>query len=182
MRALNVPALRDSATLAVVANAIFFNISWFVIVITHSPIIGPAQALMHLLLHFWLIGRGTSEVRLIGVVVAIGLVIDQLLFASGVLVVAGAAAAAPIWLSCLWPVFATTLSHAFRSFQQRTALAVLFGAVGGAGSYVAGARLSDVEFAAPLAGTLILAAIWGVLFPLLLKLAARWVPGDADAR
>ncbi|MCB1844241.1 MAG: DUF2878 family protein, partial [Halioglobus sp.] len=55
-------------------------------------------------------------------------------------------------------------------------------AVGGAGSYVAGARLSDVEFAAPLAGTLILAGLWGVLFPLLLKLAARWVPGDGDAR
>tara|TARA_R110002073_G_scaffold1286_2_gene9042 strand:+ start:344 stop:883 length:540 start_codon:yes stop_codon:yes gene_type:complete len=175
MTLLENTVLRRSRTMDVVTNAIFFNISWFVIVVTQSALIGPAQAVLHLLLHFWLIGRGVAELRLIAVVLVLGIGVDQLMFASGVLSAPGVSLA-PVWLSCLWPVFATTLCHAFRGFHDRTVLAVLLGAFGGAGSYVAGARLSEVDIASPVIGTLVLALVWGVLFPLLLKLAAHWVP------
>src|SRR6056297_1404573 len=175
MSVLEKTGLRRSRALDIVTNAVFFNISWFVIVVTQSSLIGPAQAALHLLLHFWLIGRGAPEMRLIAVVLVPGIGLDQLMFATGVLSSARASFA-PLWLSCLWPVFASTLCHAFRSFHDRTVLAALLGAFGGAGSYVAGARLSDVVISSPVVGTLILAVVWAVLFPLLLKLAARWVP------
>jgi hypothetical protein len=46
------------------------------------------------------------------------------------------------------------------------------GAIGGAASYVAGTRLSDVAFASPFWGPIIMAITWAIVFPSLL-LAAR---------
>lgn len=165
--------LRQTATLDVVVNAVFFNVSWFVIVITQSALVGAAQAAAHLLVHFWLIGRVALEWRLILGVTLFGLGLDQLLFATGVFTVQGAAALAPVWLSCLWPVFATTLMHAFRPLQGRHLLSAILGGVGGAGSYVAGARLTAVDFGDPVVGPLLLGVLWAALFPLLLAIAAR---------
>ena len=47
--------------------------------------------------------------------------------------------------------------------------------MGGGGSYIAGTRLSDVDFAHPLIGPVVLGVIWAVLFPLLLRLAVRFM-------
>jgi hypothetical protein len=167
---------------SVVANGLMFNISWLAIVLTHSSLLAPAVVLLHLLLHFRWFGHGAVEARLIVVVTGVGVVLDQILFMAGVLTSPGALPLAPLWLSCLWPVLATTLMHAFSGLRKRLVLASLFGAVGGAGSYVAGTRLSDVEFASMVWGPAVMAAAWALLFPALLvgaSLATRG--GDNDA-
>ncbi len=86
---------------------------------------------------------------------------------------AGQPALAPLWLACLWPVFATTLMHSFAVLQNRLLLAAVCGALGGALSYIAGVRLSAMEFASPLWGPVLLGALWAAVFPLLLQVAAR---------
>jgi hypothetical protein len=155
------------------ANAVLFNISWLAIVVTQSAGVALAIVALHLAAHFTFVGRGRTEVLLVALVSVIGFALDQLLFLLGVFNLAGQDAAAPLWLSCLWPVFATTLMHAFGSLQHRPVLAALIGAAGGALSYVAGTRLSAVEFADPLWGPVAVAALWALLFPLLLALSAR---------
>ncbi len=156
----------------ILANSLLFNVSWLVIVSTHSPVIAPAVVILHLLVHFSLMGRGMAEAQLVLGVTLLGLFIDQVLFASKVFTISGAASSAPLWISCLWPVLATTLMHAFSGLQKRLLLAAIVGAIGGAMSYLAGTRLTDVEFASSLWGPLTMALLWGLVFPALL-MAAR---------
>lgn len=155
------------------ANAVLFNVSWFAIVVTQSTPVALAIAALHLAVHFTFFSRSKGEVLLVALVSIIGVAVDQLLFLLGVFNLGGQGAVAPLWLSCLWPVFATTLLHAFGSLQRRPVLAGVIGAVGGALSYVAGTRLSAVDFADPLWGPVALAALWALLFPLLLALSTR---------
>lgn len=176
MSAFKIPALRTSPALDAIANGLMFNISWFAIVLSHSPVIGPLVVLLHLALHFALLGRGAPELRLVAFVLLGGAILDQLLFAVGVFTVEGRNGLAPLWLTCLWPVFATTLTHAFKGFRGRIVLCVLLGAIGGGGSYVAGVRLSDVEFATPLLAPAAVALLWAVLFPALVWLGQKLVP------
>lgn len=172
-RHMSKPRPRVTGTSASVFNAVLFNISWFTILLTQSGGMALAIVGLHLVVHFLVLGRGKAELQLIAGISIAGAALDQLLFLLGVFNVAGDTALAPLWLTCLWPVFATTLMHAFDSLQRRPYLAALIGAAGGGLSYVAGTRLTEVEFGSPLWGPLVIAALWALLFPLFLKLAAR---------
>ncbi len=152
----------------VLANGTLFNISWLAIVLTHSALLSPMVVLIHMAIHFRLFGYGMIEAKYILVVAFVGLLLDQLLFLAGVLTTEGGTGPAPLWLSCLWPVLATTMMHAFSGLQSRILLAALFGAIGGALSYTAGTRLSDVEFVSAFWGPATLAVAWAVLFPAML--------------
>lgn len=175
------PNRRMSRVMEIAASAVLFNISWLAIVASQSNAVAPAVVVAHLLVHFWLLGRDAGEVRLVLLLSALGFGLDHLLFSAGLFTVAGGAGGAPLWLSCLWPVFATTLCHAFHPLWGRIPLATLAGAVGGTGSYIAGTRLTAVAFSDPLWGPVALAILWGLLFPALLALAARMVKRDAPA-
>jgi hypothetical protein len=161
-------------------NGLMFNVSWFGIVFFHSSLLAPLVAAIHVALHLRLMGR-VGEPALIAVVLVVGLALDQVLFALGVFTLSGQSALAPLWLGCLWPVLATTLSHAFAFLHSRLLLAAIFGAVGGCASYLAGTRLSPVAFASADSGPVVIALLWSVLLPLLLLLAARLVRTKGSA-
>ena len=173
------PNRRLSRVMEIASSAVLFNISWLAIVINESNAIAVAVVAAHLLVHFWLLGRDAGEVRLVLLLSTLGFGLDQLLFSAGLFTAGGGTA--PLWLSCLWPVFATTLCHAFHPLWGRITLATVAGAVGGTGSYIAGTRLTAVAFSDPLWGPVALAILWGLLFPALLALAARMVKRDAPA-
>lgn len=161
-------------------NAILFNLAWFAIVVTQSSLLAPAIVAVYLVVHFRFMGMGRRELLLVVAVTVFGACVDQLLFQGGVFNLAGQPALAPLWLICLWPVFATTLMHAFAGLHNRLFLAVVVGASGGALSYIAGVRLTDIDFGSPLWGPVILAMLWAVIFPLLLTVAARLI-GPVDS-
>lgn len=167
------PRFPITGTAGKVVNGLLFNVSWFAILMTQSSAIAVAIMGLHLVVHFLVLGNGRAELQLIAIITLVGVALDQLLFLFGVFNLAGESALAPLWLSCLWPVFATTSMHAFSSLQNRPVLASAIGAMGGALSYVAGTRLTEVEFGSPLWGPLVIGALWAILFPLFLKLAAR---------
>jgi hypothetical protein len=161
----------DSGVMSTVVNGLLFNLSWFAIVSTQSIVVAPLLATLHLVVHFSLMGRGLTEAAFILLVTLFGVVLDQTLFFLGVFTVNGESSLAPLWISCLWPVLATTFMHAFSGLANRTWLAVICGGIGGAGSYLAGTGLTDVQFGSALWGPWILAGIWMVLFPALLAVA-----------
>jgi hypothetical protein len=152
-------------------NGAMFNASWLGIVYFHSNLLAPLVACVHVTLHLYLLGFRRRELLLIAGLTLFGALLDQLLFALGVFTLAGAQALAPLWLTCLWPVLATTLTHAFAFLQRRLLLAGALGAIGGCLSYLAGTRLSDVAFASPVGGPLLIAALWAVLMPALVTVA-----------
>lgn len=153
-------------------NGMMFNLAWLGIVMTHSVVYAPLFAALHLVIHFIVMGRGLSELRVIGVVTVLGCLLDLLLFRVGVFTGAGLSVLPPLWLACLWPVLASTLLHAFASLRGRYYLSALLGAIGGAASYTAGMRLTEVAFGSAVYGPIIIGLLWAGLFPALLELAA----------
>lgn len=175
MLASQTPQHSEPSLKHILANGMLFNISWLAIVYTHSPLLAPAIAVLHLIVHFAFMGRGVVEAKLVLGVSLFGFLLDQVIFSTGVLTVSGPTAFAqmfaPVWISCLWPVLATTLMHAFSSLQNRLVLAGLIGAVSGTASYMAGARLSDVEFVSQFWGPVTMSIIWAMVFPAILLFA-----------
>ena len=110
--------LPTSMTAGKLINGVLFNITWLAVVYTHSALWALVITAAHLALHFSLISSRFAEARLILGLTLFGAILDQILFVLGVFAYKGASAAAPVWMSCLWPVLGTTLLHAFRGLQH----------------------------------------------------------------
>lgn len=155
-------------------NGVLFNVSWLLIVLSQDAALAWLVASVHVGLHMALLGRGREEWYFVFTITAIGLVVDQLLFVSGVLQSPGAAPVAPLWLSALWPVLATTFMHAFSTLGDRPWLAAVLGAFGGYGSYRLGVSLSSIEFGTLQQSGVVLALFWALMFPTLLLVARKF--------
>jgi hypothetical protein len=158
---------------AKIVNVLMFNAAWFAILLTQSSFIAPIIVVLSLFAHFQVMGKGKPELLLIAGVTSLGFVIDQTLFGTGVFNLEGKAALAPLWLTCLWPVFATTLMHAFDWLRGKVIVSSVVGAVGGCLSYIAGVRLTIIDFGSALWGPIIIAALWAIIFPLFLKISEK---------
>ncbi|WP_205743054.1 DUF2878 domain-containing protein [Halioglobus maricola] len=165
-------------------NGTLFNVCWFAVVMLQHDLWSWVATSVYLAVHVAIFKPGRAELMLLALVAAGGFLLDQLMFAAGILVVA--AGTAPLWLSALWPAFASTLMHAFAGLREHLWLAALVGGFGGYGSYRLGASLSDVELGSAGVSTAVLLVSWGLLFPLLLVLAGRLergaAAGSADAQ
>ncbi len=155
-------------------NGLLFNFSWLAIVTSESLLIAPLVVAAHVTIHQLWIGRGLRELQFIAGCALFGLLLDQLLFAVGVFTLDGRAALAPLWLTCLWPVLATTFDHAFATLQRQLTLAGILGGIGGITSYYAGTAMSAVDFADPVYGPAIIGVLWAALFPAMAAVAHVW--------
>lgn len=115
-------------------------------------------------------------IRMLVSALLIGVALDGLLAATGVLVFPDAAESPwpiPVWLMALWGNFVLALD-ALHWLASRPALAGAVGAVGGPLAYLAGARLGAVTLGPTEAGALVAIALeWAAALPLLLLLAGR---------
>ncbi|MDJ0879594.1 MAG: DUF2878 family protein [Halieaceae bacterium] len=164
----------DDTLLQKAGNGLLFNLSWLAIVTSQSLLIAPLVVVVHLTIHQLWIGRGLRELQFIAGCSLFGLLLDNLLFAVGVFTLDGRAALAPLWLTCLWPVLATTFDHAFASLQRQLTLAGILGGIGGIMSYYAGTSMSAIGFADPAYGLAIIGALWAGLFPAMAAMAQFW--------
>ncbi|MGI3002743.1 DUF2878 domain-containing protein [Shewanella algae] len=99
----------------------------------------------------------------------IGIALDAMLYLGGVFEFDSPSRLLPLWLCCLWGHFAATLgvSLAWLRDLPRWQQA-FFGAVGGAGSYLAAFRLEAVAWPLGQSATFsLLILIWSLLLPLL---------------
>ncbi len=159
------------------ANLALFQATWFGCTLAAArgwdALALPVCAL-HLALHLRWIAPRRSEAALLLAVAAFGLVFDSLLTSLGVLAHPANPARLglqPLWMLTLWLNFATTLNHSLRWLGRRPLLAPALGAIGGAGAYLAGARLGALAVAPGPIPILTLAAAWGLAVPALSLLA-----------
>jgi hypothetical protein len=164
----------------VVSNFVLFQIGWFACVwsaAAHQPWIGVLVATGVMLAHVLRAPMPKTELKLVFVVLALGLVFDSLLVWQGWLQYSSGIVlpfVAPYWIVALWGLFATLLNVSLRWMRGRWVLAAVFGAAGGPAAYYGGLRLGALEFGNISAGLLALAIGWAVLTPLLLALSARF--------
>ena len=107
-----------------VINASLFNIAWLVCVI-FGDLAAVMACVVVLLLHFFLVSRHFAEAGLVLKVVILGWLVDTALFSANILTSDGDVIFPPLWLSCLWLLFATTLNHCFVWFQQHKIVAMI---------------------------------------------------------
>ena len=174
--------------MSVIANFLAFQAGWFTTVLgaaNGAPWLGPVAALAVAGLHLGTSRRAGVELRLIISAVLIGLVADSLLLATGWIAYPNGGwlpGLAPYWIVSLWALFATTLNVSMRWMSGRYLLAVLFGAIGGPLSYLAGARLGAMSFIDTTPALVALAIGWGLAMPFLMWLAARFEQASARRR
>ena len=174
--------------MSVLANFLVFQAGWFATVLgaaNGAPWLGPVAVLCAVALHLRSADDIVAESRLLASAVALGLVADSLLLASGWIAYPNGSwipGLAPYWIVTLWALFATTLNVSMRWMSGRYLLAALFGAIGGPLSYLAGARLGAMSFVDTGAAVTALALGWGLAMPLLMWLAARFEQSGRSRR
>ncbi|MGM0631855.1 MAG: DUF2878 domain-containing protein [Pseudomonadota bacterium] len=157
-----------------VLNAVVFQLAWLLCVLGGNLVALPVTA-GALALHLWLSTHRGAETRVLLAAIAVGLLCDSLLINSGVLLTPGMLP--PLWLLCLWPLFASTLGLALRWFRDRLPAAAVGGLVFAPMSYFGGSRIAGIELLAPeWLALLVIGLAWSLVFPLLILIHRRLSP------
>ncbi len=121
-------------------------------------------------LHFMFTPSRRADIRVLWLALA-GMTVDFILTVAGVF----SFDHWPLWLGVLWIGFVLTLGHSLRWMRRLSLwLLMITGALAGTGSYLAGWQLGAVSL--PLGfwpSVLILALLWSVLLPVLVRLDRR---------
>ena len=150
----------------ILVNLAVFEVGWLVCVMG-GDFFAVAFTLFALILHGYLVLGSQSEWKFIVCVVAVGCLWDVAMAKIGVINYTEVTPLGiPLWLICLWVLFATTFMHGLRWLNERYLLAGLLAAVLGPATYWAGGNLNDAHLGEPItASFVIMAAGWALLFP-----------------
>ncbi|MYB35002.1 MAG: DUF2878 domain-containing protein [Gammaproteobacteria bacterium] len=158
----------------IIANAVKFQAGW-VLVVLYGNTVAVACAIVALIIYGKWFYTGIQDVFLIAVTVALGFVGDTLLGFFGLLAYPSGLAVPPFWMITLWLLFSMTLPWSVRPLIRKRLVFVVFCIIGGPLSYVAGVRLTDVEFGLePMQAIPVLVAVWIVYGLILSNLVRRW--------
>ncbi len=120
-----------------------------------------------------------GEWRFIIQVTVIGWLFDSILFRTGVM--GGNQLFPPIWLTAMWPIFATTICHSLRFCTQHLAYSPIMGAIFGLLVYFLIVWAAGISFIQPIGlFGLIIALSWGLIFPLISFIAMSRVIALSD--
>ena len=162
-----------------IINLAAFQAGWLVCVVGAAnglPWAGVVAALAAVGLHLLLATDAAAEMRLIGIALGLGLMLDSALLATGwVSYPSGVLSAyiAPYWILALWALFATTLNVCMSWIKRSLPLAALLGAICGPMSYFAGSGLGGISLVEPAPALVALTLIWAVAMPALVLAARR---------
>jgi Protein of unknown function (DUF2878) len=162
-----------------VTNFLSLGIGWFACVAgaaNGTPSYGIAVAAMLLALNILIAEDPIHEARVIVEVGAIGFLIDTTLALAGIFVFHPGTIdpRCPIWLVALWMMFGSTLTASLAWLSARVAVASITGAIAAPLSYLAASRMGAFAIPGLIAPRLVIIAIvWAVVFPGLLKIANR---------
>lgn len=154
-----------------IANYLLFQLGWLACVLGGDQI-ALAAAVIVLFIHLLWIGNWHKEKQILALTLLLGCAIDSFLGNLEILKfnsqLDDAGRILPLWLACLWLIFATTLRHSLDWSRTHKLYGAILGFFGGPLSYLAGSKISDVTLAQPLWQTLLtLAIIWAVVIPML---------------
>lgn len=161
------------------ANFLLFQVGWLACVLGAAngiPWLGAVFVTLAASLHLYWAHRPWREARLLAACALIGLFFDGLLLATGWVGFSNGwwlPGLAPYWMMFMWILFGTTLNLSLVWLQPRPALAAAFGAIGGPVAYYAGERLGGIQLANAVPALVALAIAWGLVTPILLRIAAR---------
>lgn len=164
----------------VVINLMVFKAAWAAVVLSAAagtPIFGLIAIAIAVAIHLWRTNSAGTELRLLLIAGAVGLVWETFLVQAGLIGYASGhwlPGAAPYWIVAMWILFATTLNVGMRWLHSSRIAAALAGAIGGPLAFITGASLGATELLQPVTTLLYIGLGWAVFVPLLVHLA-RWL-------
>lgn len=164
------------------------QVAWFACVLgaaNGNAWIGPAVVAATIGVAVVTLGRPRETLLLALVAGLIGLLVETVMIASGLVeyVLPGPwPMLPPAWLFGLWVVFSVLPNTALAWLHGRRAVQAGLGAVGAPLAYLGGAKLGAMRFEEPaVAGLTLLGALWAVAFPSLMA-AARGLASPQTLR
>jgi len=160
-------------------NVVLFQAAWFAAVLGAAGGVfwlGPLAMIPTLAIHLALQEDRIGEIKLLLAAGMLGVLFDTAFVAGGVFTPLQHLFPRPIsppWMICLWLNFAATLNVSMAWLRGRYLLAALFGAIGGPLAYYSGAKLGATEALPTSTGMLLLAIGWGIMTPLLVRVAKK---------
>lgn len=151
-------------------NLAGFQLAWWLCILMGNDALWMVFALlvMHLIGH----RKPAVESAVITCCALLGFAVDTFLTVYGVFIFGSGQGWPPLWLFLLWFAFSATLRQGLAWFSGRYVHAAVAGSLVGTLTYLAAGRLGAVSFGiAELQVALILALVWFLLFPALVKLA-----------
>ena len=159
-------------------NLIGFNVSWFGLVYWGNNFIPFAFIL--LLAHLFFQSKNYKELLLILLVSVIGIGVDSLLQQLNIFIFIEKAHI-PFWLMMLWASFAATICHSLQFLASSKVLQLVIGGLISPLSYIAGNKLSAVDFGYSMLITYtLLALVWGTLFILFFYLKSKIITQEVN--
>ena len=161
-------------------NFAVFEAAWFACIygVAHGqPAWGTAAVVAAIAWHVAISARPATELALIVILCAIGLVAESLVVEQGnVAYPAGQPVAwlAPYWMVALWGEFGIALNVTLRWLKRKPWLAALLGALFGPLSFLGGVRLGGARFVDEPAALVTLVVMWAALMPLVMWLSDRF--------
>ena len=151
-------------------NLLIYNLIWLICVLG-----GNSLAWLGLILvagHFLVSPSRRRDALLATVMLVIGVIVDGTLVGIGFFSFIPDQFPIPLWLATIWLALATLPNHSLSWMKARPLLSALFGALGGPLAYWGGVRLGAATLNWPLLESLLLlAVVWGLLWPLIMLLS-----------
>ena len=158
-----------------VTNFILFQMGWLACVLGGNAVALPVTVLL-VIIHLLFIGNWQKERELLAVTLLIGCSVDSFLGNLSILQFPEESRVLPLWLACLWLLFATTLRHSLDWTREYKLWGATGGMLAGPLSYYAGAHLTDISLAQPeWQSLLILGCVWAIMIPLLQSFSSVWL-------
>jgi hypothetical protein len=156
----------SKALVFTIANAVLFQVGWFVCILYGSFWAG-IFTLTTITFHFITSRQRCEDAVAVLIAIALGVLHDSLLLHSSHIQFVESAYLPPLWLVCLWALLGITLNHSLVWIYSRPLWSALLGAIAAPLSYLAGVTLSSAEWSSPLLEVLpIIAILWLVVLPL----------------
>ncbi len=158
--------MMQRALVFILANAALFQIGWFVCVLKGNYWAGVFTGAL-LVLHFYFSPIRKRDAISVFVAVPLGVAHDYSLMQLGLVEFAESSFFPPLWLNCLWVLFAITLNHSLLWLYKRRLFSSAMGCIAGPLTYLAGVQLSSAQWSSPLVEVIpIIAGLWLFILPL----------------
>lgn len=162
-----------------IINFVLFQAAWFACVISgahQTSLIAVAVSAPVITISLWMRKEYLkSDLLLLAYIAGIGFCVDSLNLMAGVFSLNGSPYfkfICPLWLVLLWVVFGTTLRSPLSWLAGRYWLSAALGAMAGAPSYFAGAKMGAVTMNSNwIFSAISLTVTWALVMPLLIWLA-----------
>ncbi len=162
-------------------NGALYSLGWFACVALRNWISALVFVAV-LAAYFYVEKQRYRAIVLLAVATLIGFSVDNALYREGVLIPVDAGNVTPLWMTALWPLFATTFNIAFRPLQDSPVFAALLAAVVAPLTYLAAVQMGAAKFGVLTELALAcIAFIWLLLFPIGLRFTRQLMVSNAVA-